>query len=129
MNNQINTYYLRYFIEGWPELCRICYEIETNKIIGVILGKICMHKERKRGYIAMLTVSHNHRKMGIGSRLVDEFVNIMKLHMVDEIVLETEIENKASLQLYDKFGFIRDKKLDKYYWNGNDAFRLKLWVT
>ncbi len=45
------------------------------------------------------------------------------------MVLETELTNKASLALYEKLGFGRSKLLKRYYMNGNDAFRLKLWLT
>jgi len=33
------------------------------------------------------------------------------------------------LILYVGLGFARDKRLMNYYMNGNDAFRLKLWLT
>lgn len=46
----------------------------------------------------------------------------------DEIVLETEETNVAALRLYENLGFVRDKKLPRYYLNGVSAFRLKLWV-
>jgi peptide alpha-N-acetyltransferase len=36
--------------------------------------------------------------------------------------------NKGALTLYEKLGFVRDEKLTRYYLNGNDAFRLKLWI-
>jgi len=36
-------------------------------------------------------------------------------------VLETEATNAAALRLYEKLGFVRDKRLPKYYLNGNDA--------
>ena len=39
---------------------------------------------------------------------------------------ETEISNKGALNLYENLGFTRDKRLEKYYLNGGDAFRLKL---
>lgn len=42
-----------------------------------------------------------------------------------QIVLETEETNTAALRLYEKLGFVRDKRLPKYYLNNNDAFRLK----
>lgn len=45
-----------------------------------------------------------------------------------QICLETEITNTAALRLYEGLGFIRDKRLPKYYLNGNDAYRLKLWL-
>ena len=42
-----------------------------------------------------------------------------------QIVLETEETNTAALRLYERLGFVRDKRLPKYYLNNNDAFRLK----
>ena len=41
--------------------------------------------------------------------------------------LETEVTNKVALGLYEKLGFARDERLFKYYLNGVDAYRLKLW--
>ena len=46
----------------------------------------------------------------------------------DEVVLETEITNKPALKLYENLGFVRDKRLFRYYLNGVDASRLKLWL-
>lgn len=46
----------------------------------------------------------------------------------DEVVLETEITNKPALILYENLGFVRDKRLFRYYLNGVDALRLKLWL-
>ncbi len=45
------------------------------------------------------------------------------------MVLETEITNEAALRLYENLGFVRDKRLFRYYLNGVDAFRLKLWLS
>jgi len=44
----------------------------------------------------------------------------------DECVLEAESTNKGALRLYENLGFIRDKRLHRYYLSGTDAFRLKL---
>jgi ribosomal protein S18 acetylase RimI-like enzyme len=46
----------------------------------------------------------------------------------DEIVLETECHNRGALHLYEQLGFVRDKRLYRYYLNGVDAYRLKLWT-
>jgi len=50
----------------------------------------------------------------------------MKEHGVEEIVLETEYDNYAALSLYESLGFIREKRLFRFYLNGKDAFRLVL---
>ena len=39
-------------------------------------------------------------------------------------MLETEVTNTASLKLYGRLGFLRTKRLHRYYLNGNTAFRL-----
>ena len=44
-----------------------------------------------------------------------------------QVMLETEVTNKSALRLYERLGFTRDERLLKYYLNGVDAFRLKLW--
>lgn len=43
-----------------------------------------------------------------------------------EVVLETEYDNVAALGFYEKLGFIREKRLYRFYLNAKDAFRLKL---
>jgi peptide alpha-N-acetyltransferase len=42
------------------------------------------------------------------------------------VVLETEFDNDAALSLYESLGFIREKRLYRFYLNGKDAFRLVL---
>lgn len=46
-----------------------------------------------------------------------------------QIVLEAEESNHAALRMYAKLGFVRAKRLPRYYLNGSDAFRLKLWTV
>ena len=43
-----------------------------------------------------------------------------------EVVLEAEVTNGGALRLYEKLGFLRAKRLRRYYLSGSDAFRLKL---
>ena len=50
----------------------------------------------------------------------------MRASNADEVILETEITNVAALKLYESIGFLRDKRLQSYYLNNNDAFKLKL---
>ncbi|KAF9903394.1 N-alpha-acetyltransferase 30A [Linnemannia zychae] len=74
----------------------------------------------------MLAVSREYRKRKIGSTLVLMAIEAMKSAGADEIVLETEYTNQSAIALYQQMGFIKDKRLYRYYLNGVDAFRLKL---
>ena len=76
----------------------------------------------------MLAVDQNYRKLRIGSTLVQMAIGEMTMGDADEVVLETEVTNKPALKLYEKLGFVRDKRLFRYYLNGVDALRLKLWL-
>jgi len=131
LSEPYSIYTYRYFINNWPELCVLATLAGT--IIGVVVCKLdARHRagsSRQRGYIAMLAVDHEHRKLGIGSRLVREAIHKMIIDHADEVALETEITNKGALALYETLGFIRDKRLHKYYLNGGDAFRLILPLT
>ena len=53
---------------------------------------------------------------------------LLFLHFQFQVVLETEITNLPALRLYENLGFVRDKRLFRYYLNGVDALRLKLWL-
>lgn len=117
----------RYFLYNWPKLCILAYK--GSDLIGVIVCKADTHSKLLRGYIAMLAVKQDYRRAGIGRKLVSQALQAMKDAKVDEIVLETEVTNTAALRLYEGLGFARDKRLQSYYLNGNDAYRLKLWLN
>ena len=76
----------------------------------------------------MLAVQQAHRGKGIATKLVCMAIDAMTARDADEIVLETEVTNTASLKLYQRLGFLRSKRLHRYYLNGNSAFRLVLYL-
>ena len=96
-----------------------------QKCIGAIVCSIEKKgADRVRGYIAMLAVTKEYRHYKIGSTLVKRAIDEMK--DADEIALETETDNAAALGFYGKLGFIRNKKMFKYYLSGTDAYQLIL---
>ncbi|KAJ2827846.1 N-alpha-acetyltransferase mak3 [Coemansia erecta] len=81
-----------------------------------------------RGYIGMVAVGTAYRKLGVGSSLVKRAIEAMREMGADEVTLEAETDNTGALALYERLGFIREKRLYRYYMSGTDAFRLKLWL-
>lgn len=127
LSEPYSIYTYRYFIHNWPKLCFLC--MDSRKCVGAIVCKLDIHKRViRRGYIAMLAVDAEYRRRKIGSNLVLKAIRAMLTDGCDEVVLETEITNKAALKLYENLGFVRDKRLFRYYLNGVDALRLKLWL-
>ena len=77
----------------------------------------------------MLAVEASCRRLRIGTTLVTHSIAAMaEGGEADEVVLETEITNTKAIALYERLGFARDKMLFRYYLNGVDAIRLKLWL-
>lgn len=64
----------------------------------------------------------------VATALVKQTIDKMIRDECHEIVLEATVGNTAALHLYEKLGFVRDKFLYQYYLNGEDAYRLKLWL-
>lgn len=146
----------RYFVAQWPTLCFLAVDpsgggehkaaasaadgidqapkppvlLPDNEgaAAGVVVCKAEPHRDRGvvRGYLAMLVVDRAYRGKGIGGALARRAIAAMDAHPCDELALEAEAGNRAALALYRSLGFIRDKRLHRYYLNGADAYRLKL---
>ncbi|UPX09654.1 N-terminal methionine N(alpha)-acetyltransferase NatC [Ascochyta rabiei] len=128
LSEPYSIYVYRYFLYQWGDLCFMALDKDQH-LIGVIISKLEPHRSGTyRGYIAMLAVQESHRGRGIASQLVTNAMDAMAARDADEIVLETEITNTASLKLYERLGFLRSKKLHRYYLNGNAAYRLILYL-
>ncbi|KDP41859.1 hypothetical protein JCGZ_26877 [Jatropha curcas] len=115
----------RYFVYLWPQLSFLAFH--KGKCVGTVVCKMGEHRNTTfRGYIAMLVVIKPYRGRGIASELVTRSIKVMMESGCEEVTLEAEVTNKGALALYGRLGFIRAKRLFRYYLNGVDAFRLKL---
>ncbi|QIW95007.1 hypothetical protein AMS68_000525 [Peltaster fructicola] len=128
LSEPYSIYVYRFFLHGWPNLSH-CAMDEDGNLIGVIVCKLEPHRGGPmRGYIAMLATRSDYRGQGIATKLVELATQKMIDQGADEIALETEVDNVPSLRIYEKLGFLRTKRLHRYYLSGTTAFRLILYV-
>ncbi|GAB7324671.1 hypothetical protein MBLNU13_g08545t1 [Cladosporium sp. NU13] len=128
LSEPYSIYVYRYFLYQWGHLCFMALDDDDN-LIGVIVCKLEPHRGGPmRGYIAMLATRKDYRGHGIATSLVKMAIEKMISQDADEIALETEVDNIPSLRIYENLGFIRTKRLHRYYLNGNTAFRLVLYL-
>ncbi len=117
-----------------------------ENLIGVVISKLEPHRGGPmRGYIAMLAVREGYRGKGIATELVRKTLDVMIERDADEVLpsktfcqsftlritqiaLETEVTNTAAMKLYERLGFLKSKRLHRYYLNGNSAFRFMLLI-
>ena len=128
LSEPYSVYVYRFFLNNWPELCLMAKC--GDELVGSIISKVETHRDvRLRGYIGMLAVEEKFRGRGIAKQLIGKSLDIMIAKGCDEIILETEVVNKKALKLYEGFGFVRVKRLYRYYMNKHDAYRLILPIT
>jgi peptide alpha-N-acetyltransferase len=128
--------HLTFFVrsEAEPNSPQVYPTPDDTEPIASIICKQAPHRERKnRGYIGMLSVTMAWRRRGIARKLVEHAMRAMEADGVDEvcrtnlflsshqIMLETEYDNAPSLALYSALGFVREKRLHRFYSNGKDA--------
>ncbi|KAL2423259.1 N-alpha-acetyltransferase 30 [Exophiala dermatitidis] len=130
LSEPYSIYVYRYFLYQWAELCFMAVDTtDNNKLAGVVICKLEPHRGGPlRGYIAMLATKDKFRGKGIATTLVSKAIDLMIEKDADEIALETEETNTAAMKLYERLGFLRSKKLHRYYLNGNSAYRLLLYL-
>ncbi|KUJ14852.1 acyl-CoA N-acyltransferase [Mollisia scopiformis] len=130
LSEPYSIYVYRYFLYQWGDLCFLAIHPTTSLLIGIVISKLETHQSHSpptlRGYIAMLATSSAYRNQGIATTLVRKAIDAMIERGADEVVLETEESNTPAVKLYERLGFIRSKKLHRYYLNGSSAYRLVL---
>lgn len=138
LSEPYSIYTYRYFLFNWSHLC--IFARMEDLYIGVLVAKLEPHKQTNnnltevmessvnRGYIAMLSVELRYRKLGIGKALVKNILAKFRDLKADEVILETECLNDSAIKLYTSMGFIIDKKIENYYYNRKDAYRLKYFL-
>ncbi|KAI9686718.1 MAG: N-alpha-acetyltransferase mak3 [Bathelium mastoideum] len=147
LSEPYSIYVYRYFLYQWGDLCFLTLD-KTDRLVGVVVCKLEPHRGGPlRGYIAMLATQEAHRGKGIATKLVSMAIEAMQARDADEVLqnvnfniyrhkadrglqiaLETEVTNVASNKLYERLGFLRTKRLHRYYLNGNTAYRLVLYL-
>ena len=108
------------FYESFPEGFLIAEKL--RKIIGFIVGVKTFNKTAK---ILMLSVNKNHRRQGIGSALITQFLKEMNLHNIKQVELEVRTTNTVAINFYKKHGFVVIETIPKFYQNGEDACAMR----
>ena len=90
---------------------------ENGRVVGYLLGTLLMDEAR----LLLIAVKENHRRLGIGSRLVKEYVESVR-GRASMVRLEVRTSNLAAQTFYFKLGFRFIGMVYNYYRNGDNAY-------
>lgn len=87
------------FLNRNPDTCYVA--IDNNIIVGVIM----VGNDGRRGYIYHTSVHPDHRKQGIGRKLVDTALDSLLKLGINKVALVVFDRNKAGNEFWEKMGF------------------------
>ena len=96
---------------------------QDGGVMGFIVGRKVDHEWE----IENVVVSGTARRNGLGSRLLGEFLNVVRKFGGCDIFLEVRESNAAARALYEKWAFVESGRRKSYYLNpAEDALILRL---
>jgi ribosomal-protein-alanine N-acetyltransferase len=124
--NSLTEYYSPKLIvdlyEEWPEGFSVA-EVH-HKVAGFLIGSRYSSSEAR---ILMIAVEKSYRKMGIGSSLLTNFIDLCMKKNFSAVRLEVKTDNEEAIKLYKKFNFEITSRISAYYSDASDAFTM--WRT
>jgi ribosomal-protein-alanine N-acetyltransferase len=95
---------------------------QSGNVVGFIVGR----QVEDEWEIENIAVTGSARRCGLGSRLVGELFDLVRIRGGKSVFLEVRESNRAALSLYEKWAFIEVGRRKMYYQNpAEDALILK----
>jgi len=83
----------------------------SEEVLGFLLGRIIPDEAE----ILRLAVRPSFWRRGLGSKLLENFLERMRKHRIKRVFLEVSTQNEGALKLYQKFGFKILAERKNYY--------------
>ena len=84
---------------------------------GEILGYIGSQSVLDAADVMNLAVSPDHRRKGIGEKLIKALTRYLQENGVIALLLEVRVSNAPAISLYEKLGFVQVGRRPRYYTN------------
>jgi ribosomal-protein-alanine acetyltransferase len=86
-----------------------------NTVAGFIIAQIEIENNTLFGHIITINVASAYRRKGIATKMLQEIETILKQKSINEVHLEVREDNSDALKLYQKSGYQKIGRLEKYY--------------
>jgi ribosomal-protein-alanine N-acetyltransferase len=90
-----------------------------DQIVGFVF---VMVNDAGAGHLTTIGVAPEHRRRGIGERLLAHTEEALRFRGFATIVLEVRVSNVGAQNLYHKHGYTTVQRIENYYVNGEGCF-------
>jgi len=94
-----------------------------GRVIGYVMAYL---KPDLEGHVMSIAVHPDYRGSGVGSTLLTEVIKRLFSRGAEYVGLEVRVSNERAIKLYERFGFVRARRIPAYYSNGEDAYYMVL---
>jgi ribosomal-protein-alanine acetyltransferase len=96
-----------------------------GKMAGFAIARVDVGRHVPLGHILTVDVLPAYRRKGIAQKLLHEIEAIFRAKGIKECRLEVREDNLAALSLYQKLGYEKVGKLERYYSDAHGLFLKK----
>ena len=93
---------------------------------GEVVGYAGLWQPIDEGHVTNIVTKKDTRGNHIGSKMLEEIINLAKNKNLKCVTLEVNEHNETAIRLYKKYNFIEIGKRTKYYNNTDDAIIMTL---
>jgi ribosomal-protein-alanine acetyltransferase len=97
----------------------------NSEIVGFAIARVDIGRNTSFGHILTVDIALAYRRKGIAQKLLQEIETIFREKGIKECRLEVREDNVAALNLYQKLGYKKVGKLEKYYGEAHGLYLQK----
>jgi [ribosomal protein S18]-alanine N-acetyltransferase len=106
--------------QQWPDGFLVAADA-LGRPVGFLLGVMQVDKE---GRVLMFAVERSHRARGIGTQLMQAFLERCRNQALRRVTLEVRVSNATAIRFYTDFRFSVTDLLRTYYSDGEDGYQM-----
>ena len=92
---------------------------EAEELVGFAF---VMVNDNNAAHLTTIGVAPEHRRRGIGARLLQHVEEALRHKEISTIMLEVRVSNENAQHLYRQHGYMTVQRINRYYSNGEDCF-------
>lgn len=105
---------------------RTSYRLAVDEKTGWVAGYVGCWVIDDEAQITNVAVHPDYRGQGIGRRLLENLIAVIRERGAERLTLEVRPSNTAALNLYTSLGFVDCGRRPHYYEDGEDA--IIMWI-